>query len=88
MTNISNMFFFGLMLEIGNSSTFQKQFSEGATWASVPLFCNDLFFCDSFERLRTVLIAVKLIIVNAPLIYIYPNTIKTYLTPNHLLFDR
>ena len=34
------------------------------------------------------LIEVKLIINNAPLTYIYPNTIKTYLTPNHLLFDR
>ena len=25
---------------------------------------------------------------NAPLTYVYPNTIRTYLTPNHLLFDR
>ena len=35
-----------------------------------------------------VLIKVKLIIDNAPLTYVYPNTIKTYLTPNHFLFSR
>ena len=51
-------------------------------------FCNHLFFCNSFEELQTVLIEVKLIINNAPLTYVYPNTIKTYLTPNHLLFGR
>ena len=52
------------------------------------MFCNHLFFLDHFEELQTVFIEVKLIINNAPLTYIYPNTIKTYLTPNHLLFDR
>ena len=40
------------------------------------------------EGLQTVLIKVKLIINNAPLTYVYLNTIKTYLTPNHLLFGR
>ena len=35
-----------------------------------------------------VLIKVKLIIDNAPLTYVYPNTIKTYLTPNNFLFSR
>ena len=34
------------------------------------------------------LIEVKLIINNAPLTHIYPNTIKTCLTLNHLLFGR
>ena len=29
-----------------------------------------------------------MIINNAPLTYVYPNTIKTYLTPNQLLFGR
>ena len=53
-----------------------------------PLFCNRLFFCDHFGELQTVLTEVKLIINNAPLTYVYPNTIKTYLTPNHLLFGR
>ena len=33
-------------------------------------------------------IEVKLIINNAPLTYVYPNTIKAYLIPNHLLFGR
>ena len=34
------------------------------------------------------LFEVELIINNAPLTYIYPNTIETCLTPNHLLFGR
>ena len=34
------------------------------------------------------LFEVELIINNAPLIYVYPNTIKTCLIPNHLLFGR
>ena len=51
-------------------------------------FATTCFFCDHFEELQTVLIKVKLIINNAPLTYVYPNTIKTYLTPNHLLFGR
>ena len=46
------------------------------------------FFCNHFEELQTVLIEVKLIINNAPLTYVYPNTIKTCLTLNHLLFGR
>ena len=46
------------------------------------------FFCNNFEELKTVLIEVKLIINNAPLIYVYTNTIKTCLTPNHLVLGR
>ena len=46
------------------------------------------FFWNHFEELQTVLIEVKLIINNAPLTYVYPNTIKTCLTIDHLLFDR
>ena len=62
---------------------------EGDTRGARPHFsCSYLFFCDHFEELQTVLIKVKLIINNAPLTYVYPNTIKTYLTPNHLLFGR
>ena len=45
-------------------------------------------FCDHFDELHTVFIEVELIINNAALTYVYPNTIKTYLTPNHLLFGR
>ena len=54
-----------------------------------PLFfAITCFFCDYFEEPHTVFIEVKLIINNAPLTYFYPNTIKTYLAPNHLLFGR
>ena len=56
---------------------------------SLPLFSQSLgFFCDHFEELPIVFIEVKLIINNAPLTYLYPNTIKAYLTRNHLLFGR
>ena len=48
-----------------------------------PFVYNHLFFLWSFEELQTVLIEVKLNINNARLTYDYPNTIKTYLTPNH-----
>ena len=55
-----------------------------------PLFYggNGLFFCYHFEELQTVLTEIKLIINISPLTYVYPNTIKTYLTLNHLLFGR
>ena len=46
------------------------------------------FFCNHFEELQTALFEVELIINNAPLTYVYPNTIETCLTPNHLLFGR
>ena len=45
-------------------------------------------FWDHFEEVHTVFIEVKLIINNAPLTYVYLNTIKTHLSPNHLLFGR
>ena len=51
-------------------------------------FCNPLIFYEYFEELQTMLVKVKLIINNAPLTYVYLNTIKSYLTPNHLLFAR
>ena len=47
-----------------------------------------LLLCNHFEELQTVLFEVELIINNAPLTYLYPNTIETCLTLNHLLFDR
>ena len=34
------------------------------------------------------LFEVELIINNAPLVYVYPNTVETCLTPNYLLFGR
>ena len=76
------------------SRNYRGGFRGGARDVPPPLlfflfvfFCNYLFF-DHFEELQTVFIEVKLIINNAPLTYVYPNAIKTYLTPNHLLFRR
>ena len=60
----------------------------GAEGVCPPFFAITVFFCNHFEELRTVLFEVQLIINNAPLTYIYPNTIETCLTPNHLLFGR
>ena len=42
------------------------------------LFQGDLFtdFCNNFEDPETVLFEVELIINNAPLTYVYPNTIE------------
>ena len=51
-------------------------------------FCNNFFFSNHFEELQTMLFEVELIISNAHLTYVYPNTIKTCVTPNHLLFGR
>ena len=61
---------------------------EGGMGGCPLFFAITCFFCGHFEELQTVFIEVKLIINTAPLTYVYPNTIKTYLTPNHLLFGR
>ena len=53
---------------------------------ALPIFCNHFIF--AMALINYVLFVVKLIINNAPLTYVYPNTIKTCLTPNHLLLDR
>ena len=44
-------------------------------------------FCNHFEELRTMLSEVELIINNASLIYVYPNTIETFLTPSYLFWQ-
>ena len=61
---------------------------EGARESAPPPLCFVIiwFFCNLFEELQTVLFTVKLIINNTPLTYVYPNTLETCLTPNHLLF--
>ena len=62
---------------------------EGARGTrALPIFCNHLLFSNHFEELQTVLFETELIINNAPLTYVYSNTIKTCLTSNHLLFGR
>ena len=81
------MTFKNLSQQINKFLIFRTGFKVGVG-ACAPLFCNHLFFCDHFEELQTVLIGVKMIINNTPLAYVFPNTIKSYLTPNHLLFGR
>ena len=51
-------------------------------------FAVTCFFLNRFEEIQTVLFEVELIIKNAPLTYVYPNTKETCLTPNHFLFGR
>ena len=63
-------------------------FKGGAVGPRLPYFLQSLVFCNHFEELQTMLFEVELIINNAPLIYVYPNTIETCLTPNYLLFGR
>ena len=56
--------------------------------APPPLFfaflCNNLFVCNHFGELQTMLIEVKLIVNNTPVTCVFPNTIKACLTLNHL----
>ena len=50
---------------------------EGAQgMRTLAIFYSHLFFCNHFEELQTVLFEVELIINNAPLTYVYPDTIK------------
>ena len=74
-----------LNLDLLVSTIAETDLEGGAEEVGAPLFWNHLFFCDHFEELQTEFIEVKLIINNAPLAYVYPNTIKTYLTPNYVI---
>ena len=62
---------------------------EGARGARAAFFAITffVFFAITLKNYK-LLIEVKLIINNAPLTYAYPKSIKTYLTPNHLLLGR
>ena len=51
-------------------------------WKSLVIFS----FYNPFKELHIVLLEIELIINNAPLTYVWLNTIETCLTPNHLLF--
>ena len=53
-----------------------------------PFFGITCFLCNHFQELQTVLFKVELVINNAPLTYVYPNTIETCLTPNYFLFGK
>ena len=53
----------------------------GARGRTRPFFAITCFFCSHFKKLQTVLFEVEMIINNAPLTYVYPNTIETCLTP-------
>ena len=46
-----------------------------------PYFLQSLVFCNHFVEAETVLFKVELIINNAPLTFIYSNTIQTCLNP-------
>ena len=61
----------------------------GGTWGvhALPIFGNHYVFYNHFEETGTLLSEVELIINNASLTQIYPNTAPRRLTPNHL-FDR
>ena len=66
----------------------QKADIEEAQRAGVPpFFAITCFFCNHFEELQTVLIEVKLIINNAPLTYVYQNTIKTFSTQSFVVWQ-
>ena len=54
----------------------------------LPLFLQKLAFFNPFEEIQTVLFEAELIIGNVPLTYVYPNTLETFVTPNHLSFGR
>ena len=69
---------------------FKEREGEGVRGGRVPpfssYFLQPFVFCNCFEELETKLFEVELITNNSPLMYVYPNTIKTCLTPNYLLF--
>ena len=61
---------------------------KGGGASSSSYFLQLLIFCNHFEELQTKLFAVELIINNAPLLYVYSNTIEACLTSDYLLFGR
>ena len=56
---------------------------RGGEGTCPPYFLQSLVFCNHFRELETVLFEVELIINNALLPYVYPNTTETFLTPNN-----
>ena len=72
------------------SFTYQSQCRDDVwAWSTISRSIWDLNETSLRRHMPGgVLIKVKLINDNAPLTYVYPNTVKTYLTPDHLLFGR
>ena len=70
------------------SILYREGFKEGAGGTHPPFFLQSLVFCNDFAELEIESFELKLIINNAPLKYVYPNTKETCLSPNHLLFGR
>ena len=63
---------------------YQRRIQGGGGWGMgggdgwcAPFFAITYFFCNRFEELQTVLFEVELIINNASLTYVYPNTCET-----------
>ena len=52
------------------------------------IFWNHLFFAITLKNYKLSFLKLNWSLINAPLIYVYPNTTKTCLTPNYLLFGK
>ena len=52
-----------------------------------PCLLRSLALYNHFENLQTVLFEVELIIENAPLTYVYPNTIETFNTQSFVIWQ-
>ena len=79
---------FGITLNVQRRVQRWIQVRPRTSPPSPLVFPITFLFCNHFEELQTALFEFELIINNAPLTYVYPNTIETCLTPNHLLFHR
>ena len=82
------MTYYHTPLFLVRSFTLTRAGFRGGAGACVLLFWQSHVFLWSFWRTTKLNHSAKLIINNASLTYVYPNTIKTYLTHNHLLFSR
>ena len=73
---------------IHNRGGFKGEGARGVRPPFLFFFAITCLFYNHFEELQTVLFKVELVISNALLTCVYPHTIETCLTPNHLLFRR
>ena len=54
---------------------------------ALPIFAMTCFLCNHFEELQFVLFEVELITNNAPLTYVYPNTIETCFNQSFVIWQ-